>query len=792
MKLKWTLSALAIILFSGSILLAVFNAPKTQTKVVKEPSWVSQDPFNKNIKPILEAKCIACHACYNSPCQLNLTNYEGLARGASQVDPYDFPLNHARRPTRLGIDAETTEQWRKLGFYDVIGDHHRSLLLTTLRAKRDSDYQEIHFEAEKSRSCLKPSFVPVITLTGAKQDLSMPYGLPQLSQKEIETIERWVKAGAPGPSDEVGHYESESHSPEVLKQIKQWENLLNGASAKERLSARYLYEHLFIAHIYFSPDSKEFFRLVRAKNETGAVEEIPTDRPYDPIQGDFYYRFKLINQSIVAKNHTTFLLDQREKKRYESDFLKGDWNLKDSEFPSYGSKAANPFLTFQKIPRKVRYKFFLDNARYFVMTFMKGPVCRGQTALNVINDHFWVLFLDPDFDLSAQKDKSFNEFAELMTPPASREDEVGFFNELRKNRWKANTQKWRLYKQSNIRFNEQAIWDGDGHNPNSALTVYRHFNSADVLFGHQGATPQTVWVLDYQIFEDIYYNLVAGYNLFGPILHQMNTRLYMELSRITSEDMFLSFLPKKERLPLRNSWNQEAPKLSVGLAHEFIKILGADAQTKMRRKFPFQSEDIESTVNYQTQNHKDELLQLIKRKRLPSADELQYRWDHSFFKNYRAGSQNKTPFHEMTNINGPFYKSWPEVALIRVEDPNSEDEQVYSMIANRGHYNVNMLFLEDKRRWKERDHLDFIRGHATSYPNFYFVLQKSQISEFITMAQGALKDLSGEAFQELRQKFGVSRFDSHFWSEHEKFNENFKKHRPVEYGALDLNRYLSL
>ncbi len=42
----------------------------------------------------------------------------------------------------------------------------------------------------------------------------------------------------------------------------------------------------------------------------------------------------------------------------------------------------------------------LDDAQYFVMTFIRGPVCRGQVAVDVIEDQFFVSFLDPDRDLS--------------------------------------------------------------------------------------------------------------------------------------------------------------------------------------------------------------------------------------------------------------------------------------------------------------------------------------------------------------------------------------------------------
>lgn len=791
MKLKWTLSIFTFFIFSGAVLLALMNSPQTQSEIVSVPHWVSKDPYNQNIKPIFEAKCIACHACYNSPCQLNMTNYEGLMRGAHQKNPYDFPLTQARQPTRLGIDADSTEAWRKLGFYDIVGDERRSLLLTSLEVERDENFQNMHFEAEKSRSCLKPSFVPVITLTGAKQDLSMPYGLPKLSSQEVKTIKKWIKAGAPGPSQKVKAYEAETHQPFLREKIKVWEKLLNQQDPKAQLSARYFYEHLFIAHLYFSPDHREFFRLVRARNKSGPVQEIPTPRPYDPIEESFYYRFKLINQSLVAKNHTTFLLDEREKMRFESKFLKGDWEVQEDELPAYGAKGANPFLTFQKIPRKLRYQFFLENARYFVMTFMKGPVCRGQTSLNVINDHFWVFFLDPKFDLSANMDKEFNAFADLMTPPASREDQIGLFNELRKNRWNANSKKWELYKKQETTFSLDSLWDGDAQNPNSSLTIYRHFDSADVLFGRHGATPQTIWIMDYQIFEDIYYNLVAGYNLFGPILHQVNTRLYMELSRISSEDMFLTFLPESQRPKVREQWNQESPELSQGIAREFIKLIGTDAQTKMKRKFPFQSSNLKTNISYQTQDPKKELLSLIDKK-LPQDDQLEYRFDREFFEKKRARPQPQTLFEELTKIKGPFYSDWPEVALVRIDDKSADNSQVFSLIANRAHYNVNMLFLEDKRRWEERDHIDVIKGHATSYPNFYFTLSTDEVDFFLKAAKMALKDSSGQAFKKLRKEFGVSRFDEDFWSQHAKFNQTFERERPVEYGALDLNRYLSL
>ena len=45
--------------------------------------------------------------------------------------------------------------------------------------------------------------------------------------------------------------------------------------------------------------------------------------------------------------------------------------------------------------RRNLYRHLLDDAQYFTMTFIRGPVCRGQVAVDVIEDHFFVSYLDP-------------------------------------------------------------------------------------------------------------------------------------------------------------------------------------------------------------------------------------------------------------------------------------------------------------------------------------------------------------------------------------------------------------
>ena len=74
------------------------------------------DVYNDRIKPIFESRCIACHSCYNAPCQLNLQSYSGAARGATSPNVYDAERVHSVPPTRVDIDATTPSGWREKGF----------------------------------------------------------------------------------------------------------------------------------------------------------------------------------------------------------------------------------------------------------------------------------------------------------------------------------------------------------------------------------------------------------------------------------------------------------------------------------------------------------------------------------------------------------------------------------------------------------------------------------------------------------------------------------------------------
>ncbi|MBO6276625.1 MAG: fatty acid cis/trans isomerase, partial [Pseudomonas sp.] len=76
--------------------------------------------YTRDIQPILTEKCVACHACNDAACQLNLGSAEGATRGASKVPVYKGDRVDAVAPTRIFYDASGPNEWRNKGFYSVL------------------------------------------------------------------------------------------------------------------------------------------------------------------------------------------------------------------------------------------------------------------------------------------------------------------------------------------------------------------------------------------------------------------------------------------------------------------------------------------------------------------------------------------------------------------------------------------------------------------------------------------------------------------------------------------------
>lgn len=526
----------------------------------------------RDVKPILDSRCVVCHGCYDAPCQLKLGAYEGIERGASKDLVYNPARLRAAQPSRLFIDAHSATQWRTRGFHPVLNERHQSpeanveagvmarmLLLKRQHPLPDEMPLPDSFDFSLSRKQQCATIEEFDDFSRAKPLWGMPYGLPGLSESEFATLYDWLRLGAP--------YRSPPPFDEALQeQVALWERFLNGGSNKRRLMSRYLYEHLFLANLYFSEaPGRAFFRLVRSSTPPGEpVVPLATRRPYDdPGSAVFYYRLEPLRTTVVAKTHMPYALNARRMARYEQLFLEPEYTI--DTLPAYEPElSANPFAVFESIPVDSRYRFLLDEAAFLIMGFIKGPVCRGQVALNVINDHFWVVFHNPNspgFD-NASAFLS-REMGNLRLP----NEQEG--NMLLLSPWLKYLRLQHRYFEAKTKFmaenlsrpgaiSLERIWDGDSDNDNAALTIFRHFDSASVVKGFVGEHPKTFWVIDYSMLERIHYLLVAGFDVYGNVGHQLNTRLYMDFLRMEGEFNALMLLPREKRVETWSHWYRDA------------------------------------------------------------------------------------------------------------------------------------------------------------------------------------------------------------------------------------------
>ncbi|MGI9264489.1 MAG: fatty acid cis/trans isomerase, partial [Gammaproteobacteria bacterium] len=243
--------------------------------------------FLDDVKPVLDSRCVVCHSCYNAACQLKMSSFEGLDRGGSQKAVYSSARLSPQAPTRLFVDAHSTDEWRDKDFHSVTTNpgedpEDKSIMAYFLDAKRRNPVPEGRYLAEASDLTCAATTQKARTFLGKHPGRGMPFGFPALPQAGYDTLATWLEQGANGPT-EGEQAALTTPSAAAAAQIAKWESFLNLDDPKHAMTARYLYEHFFLAHIRFSEiDSTEFFSLVRSTTPPGQpISVIATVRPYD-------------------------------------------------------------------------------------------------------------------------------------------------------------------------------------------------------------------------------------------------------------------------------------------------------------------------------------------------------------------------------------------------------------------------------------------------------------------------------------------------------------------------------
>lgn len=751
----------------------------SERSVPPSTAGIASVDYWRDIQPILERRCAVCHACYDAPCQLNLTAFEGLTRGANKRPVYDGTRLLTAEPTRLFDDAHTVEAWRKKDFFPVVQDQmsvsdseRRAGVLARILALKQANplpadmslSDSFDFSLNREQSCPTASqfdrFAEKHPLWG------MPFGLPGLTDQEYQTVLRWIELGTP-------YQEQDRTSARALRQVREWEDFLNGESLKHQLMARYLYEHLHLTHLYFDElPNHEWFRLVRSRTAPGhPIDVIATRRPFDdPGVPRVYYRLEAVKESLTAKTHVPYALSSARKQRYEELFLSGTFTV--DALPSYDSNvASNPFVAFRDLPVRSRYRFLLDDARSFVMQFIKGPVCRGEVALNVIDDRFWIFFIDPD---SAVLDKNEQFLAEmsqhLYLPTSEGAARLGLISWLK---YSTMQNEFLKAKQAYIeRLNVQSeapdlafIWDGRGQNRNAALTVFRHQDSGSVVHGLVGEEPKTAWLLSYDLFERIYYLLVAGFDVYSFAGHQLDTRLYMDFLRMEGEFNFLMLLPIKERERLRDFWYRDA--------HESVKDYVYGRHISVQK---------ESGIVYHSDQPQHELFGLL-RERIGTALESKYTLIEE------PDVTLREPLRLLMQVKGKAVQWMPEMALLTIASDEglvaSRADQTFTLLHDNGFSNVASLFDQASRRLPDEDRLTVARGVIGAYPNALYHIRRSDLPEFVA----AVANLTSEEdYHRLTARFAVRRTNPAFWAHSDAIHEAYRRIDPLNAGLFDYNR----
>ncbi len=761
---------------------------KLEQRIFAEPQHYT---FQKDIRPILNNKCLACHGCYDAPCQLKMETASGLARGASKIKIYDGGRLRNLPPTRLDIDYQSTKDWRAHGFYPIINGYptHAESTPSLMRKMLDLSRArplpankkipaDIQLGLTRKNSCAAPDQFEQYAKDNPHG--GMPLAFTGLTDHEYMAVSTWLKEGAKLSSD--------PRKPNQLQQamVSRWESWLNRKDRRSQLVARYLYEHLFLAHLYLDDARAQtntaqpplFFRLIRSSTPSGhAPVPVRTTRPNDAVPGAFYYRLQPVKDTLVNKTHIAYAFGAARMTQFQRLFFTPEWSVQ--TLPGYSeAERGNPFETFSALPARIRYRFLLNDAAFFVRNFIRGPVCRGQIATDVIRDQFWIMFEAPEYERYTHDAEYQRHVNPLLGVPGQNVSLTDFGSQWISYHNDRNKYIDEREQEYNRDFPHGAgyahIWKGDKTNKNAFQTIFRHHDSASIVQGWRGAMPQTSWLLDYPLFERTIYELVVGFNVFGNVSHQAQTRLYFDLIRNEGETNFLRFMPASARDKLYQQWYTGSGQIAT-----LVEYHELDTKTPSAIKF-------DSTAPYA------ELLQQLMKDYpdLTQASDVINRCSGPCLE-----QQNDDPLSKINQAlrliaakpaqQIPAIGWLPDVSFLRVNLPNG-NYRVYSLIRNRMHSNVAFMLGESLRLEASLDTLTIEPTLIGSYPNLLFQIESTEIAAFVhALAQASTED----DFEQVITQWGIRRMNPEFWALFHSFNHYMEQHQPLEAGIYDLNRY---
>jgi hypothetical protein len=284
-----------------------------------------------------------------------------------------------------------------------------------------------------------------------------------------------------------------------------------------------------------------------------------------------------------------------------------------------------------------------------------------------------------------------------------------------------------------------------------------------------------MWVIDYPLLERIYYALVAGFDVYGTLGHQLAIRLYMDTLRVEGQTYFLDFMPQEVRHDMMQSWYQDVKFKDI---HTFLGMMSTkiDFKTKdMKQEF------IEEIVNNQILPETGITFDAINYN--PDGGEPPDLTKHNTLEDYlqQLDAALKPPSSLLIHFHGQN----TNLAYLRIKR-NDGNDFVASMIVNRWHNNVTHLFGEGKALDPKKDSVDFVPGFVGSYPNYFFVVEEDDFLQFLNQVAN-YHDTKQDKIN--LKEYAINRAEKDFWEHYDWFQKRFNKSQPVHSGLFDLNRY---
>jgi hypothetical protein len=481
--------------------------------------------------------------------------------------------------------------------------------------------------------------------------------------------------------------------------------------------------------------------------------------------------------------------DEQEFQRINKLFIKPKWLEKPHVMPYEDKTKTNAFIVYAQIPPVSRYKFLLAHNEYIVRTFIRGPICKGNIALSVIRDHFWIIFQNPEYDIGANDPTFLRRQSQNLRLPTERGSSMvsSFMFEAFGEDYR---DKYRRYydakMEKNILFYPdgmpiESIWKGARAQDAPALTAYRHFDSGTVRKGLLGELPKTIWLLDYAQLERIYYSFVAGFDVYGTVSHQMEVRSYMDFFRLEGELNYLSYLREDVR---------------DGLLHEYYQGKGVFKEIEMKY-----TAGIRAQHKFKTSHVKQEFMEHLVKKHFLKATNIHFDKINYFAigehapklpLEYKSNADLMQGLRSLTAEGNGFVQSMTglgvNLAFVRVKMKDGTNLRG-TFIVNRWHDNVNSYNKEEDTFDASKDTLDIVEGSLGSYPNAFFVVNEADLPDFFEM----IKNFKATSeYWDKAKKYAISRSDTKFWEHFDWFQKEFENKKPLEAGLYDLNRYYKL